>query len=120
MKLYINRKPVTMKINYDKKAVWLWCLIKYNKIFKKDFIAITNPITGTIHSLETITPHDSTYEHEKIHVLQSCYHGRLKFLIFYLFYTIKYGYDKNPLEIEAYQNQNTCQCIEKDETIYKK
>jgi hypothetical protein len=46
---------------------------------------------------------DATLRHESIHVGQWHTLGfwGLGFLVLYLFYSIKYGYDKNPLEVEA-------------------
>lgn len=118
MKLYLNRQPVKMKINYNTKSFWLWCLIIYNKIFNTNFTAVTNPITSTIHGIIDIKEHDTTYEHEKIHLLQIQRVGRFKFLVMYLFYSIKCGYYNNPFEREAFDNQYNCQCIQGDTTIY--
>ncbi|MGB0881864.1 MAG: hypothetical protein ACPGSO_02845 [Vicingaceae bacterium] len=43
--------------------------------------------------------------HEYIHILQQNELGFLRFVFIYLFYSVKYGYDKNPFEIEAYKFQ---------------
>jgi len=39
--------------------------------------------------------------HESVHVEQYKRLGTIKFLAMYLYYSIKYGYEKNPLEVEA-------------------
>ena len=41
------------------------------------------------------------YNHEACHIEQVKKEGRLKFVIKYLFYNIKYGYRNNPYEVEA-------------------
>ena len=46
---------------------------------------------------------ESMYKHELCHIEQIKRDGRLKFICKYLYYNIKYGYDKNPYEIEARQ-----------------
>ena len=44
---------------------------------------------------------ESHYNHEACHIEQVKKEGRLKFIIKYLFYNIKYGYQNNPYEVEA-------------------
>jgi len=43
--------------------------------------------------------------HETIHFFQMQKEGLIKFYIKYMYYTIRYGYDNNPYEIEAYKEQ---------------
>lgn len=43
--------------------------------------------------------------HETIHIHQMQTDGLFKFYIKYMYYTIRYGYDNNPYEIEAYAKQ---------------
>lgn len=40
--------------------------------------------------------------HERVHVEQMRRDGWLKFRILYFYYTLRYGYEKNPYEVEAY------------------
>lgn len=44
---------------------------------------------------------ESHYNHEACHIEQVKRDGRLKFIVKYLFYNIKYGYKNNPYEVEA-------------------
>jgi len=39
--------------------------------------------------------------HEEVHMAQHKQHGKVKFLILYSWYTLRYGYWNNPFEIEA-------------------
>jgi hypothetical protein len=39
--------------------------------------------------------------HERIHVMQWWQHWIIGFVILYLYYTLKFGYWDNPLEVEA-------------------
>ncbi|MGG8495969.1 hypothetical protein ACQY1Q_06110 [Tenacibaculum sp. TC6] len=49
--------------------------------------------------------------HEIVHWKQFQENGLLLFLIKFFFYQIKYGYDKNPMEIEARFNESDfCKC----------
>lgn len=85
------------------------CLIVFlvNKIFKQHFVAITNTFNDRVHVLskvyfESIIESDLLYKHELVHVLQVRKHGRFKFLVLNTINFIKFGYDKNPFEVEAY------------------
>ncbi len=44
---------------------------------------------------------DETYAHECYHLEQVESEGRFKFVVKYLWYLIRYGYDNNPYEVEA-------------------
>ena len=44
---------------------------------------------------------DQTHAHEMVHVEQIRREGLLKFYIKYLWYNLRYGYKKNPYEVEA-------------------
>lgn len=48
---------------------------------------------------------DYILKHEYCHTLQYKKYGVVGFLLRYVWYSIKYGYSKNPLEVEAYQYQ---------------
>lgn len=41
------------------------------------------------------------YNHEAYHIEQVKRDGRLKFVIKYLYYNLRYGYHNNPYEVEA-------------------
>jgi hypothetical protein len=47
-------------------------------------------------------PADWLRKHEWVHVMQVRRHGWLKFYVMYLYYQVRFGYEKNPFEIEAY------------------
>ena len=82
-------------------------LIIVNKIFKKSFNAITNPLSHKIHLISKEEydnfEYNNLYGHELIHLRQIKFYGQIKFLFKYLIFSIKYGYDKNPLELQAYK-----------------
>lgn len=45
-------------------------------------------------------------EHEKIHIKQQAKGWLVGFYIMYLYYSARYGYKKNPYEVEAYKHQD--------------
>ena len=47
------------------------------------------------------TPTIKMQRHEKQHLIQIAKEGSWKFVFKYLFYLLKYGYTKNPYEVEA-------------------
>lgn len=63
------------------------------------FWGITLP-TG-IYILEEHLCNERLIEHEKVHAAQYERYGVLGFFARYLYFNIKYGYKKNPLEVEA-------------------
>lgn len=86
------------------------CLIVYivNRIRKDNFVAIVNAFNSRVHILnityfEGLNEDDLLYKHELVHLYQIKEIGRFKFIILYLFYSIRYGYRKNPFEVEAYR-----------------
>ena len=86
------------------------CLIVYivNRIRKDNFVAIVNAFNSRVHILnityfEGLNEDDLLYKHELVHLYQIKKIGRFKFIILYLFYSIRYGYRKNPFEVEAYR-----------------
>ena len=88
----------------------LLCLIVkiVNKITKNSFIAITNIFNKRVHIIsfiyyDKINEDEILYKHELCHIYQVKKLGLPLFLIKDIFYTLKYGYAKNPLEIEAYE-----------------
>ena len=44
---------------------------------------------------------ESTYRHELVHVAQFERYGLIGFMARYLYYQVVYGYQLNPLEVEA-------------------
>jgi len=44
-------------------------------------------------------------KHEYVHIEQIHRHGILKFYLLYIYYSIRFGYEKNPFEIEAYTKE---------------
>jgi hypothetical protein len=51
-------------------------------------------------------PKSTTIKHEHVHIKQIQRLGVIKFYITYLYYSMKHGYEGNPLEIEAYIKQD--------------
>jgi len=49
---------------------------------------------------------DRLYRHELQHCYQVASLGRLKFYSTYIWYQIRYGYKKNPFEVEANQRED--------------
>ena len=48
----------------------------------------------------------SLIEHEKIHIKQQVTHLLVLFYIKYAYYHLRYGYEKNPFEVYAYEHQD--------------
>lgn len=46
-------------------------------------------------------------KHELAHIEQYQRYGVMKFLLLYIWYSIKYGYYNNPFEIEARENEKS-------------
>ena len=93
-----------------KKAVGIFNLILY--IFEKSkckgrgkeecYAAMINPFTLNIVTRKKDLLIDKfLYIHETCHIIQVKRDGRIKFLIKYLFFNLKYGYYNNPYEVEA-------------------
>ena len=79
----------------------------FQKIIKKysNLNAMTIPPFGMFFMPGTFV--DSTIRHELIHWEQYKRFGVLGFYILYFYYSLKYGYWDNPLEIEAYAVNGT-------------
>lgn len=45
---------------------------------------------------------DAIIAHERVHLDQIARHGPLRFTCLYLWWLIRYGYERNPFEVEAY------------------
>ena len=107
---YVKIKKVKRvdEIVFVNRSLYSLLLHIVNKIFKQEFVAITNAFNNRIHIIskayfDSITNNDLLYKHELVHLYQIRKFGKLKFILKYLFFSIKYGYNKNELEIEAYE-----------------
>ena len=77
-------------------------LMFFRKVKKAERAAMIDPFFLNI--LAYPKPYEiteATYAHEQAHIEQVKRDGRLKFIFKYLWYSIRYGYDKNPYEVEA-------------------
>ena len=77
-------------------------LMVFRKVTKADKVAMIDPLFLNI--LAYPKPYEiteATHAHEQAHIAQVKKDGRLKFIFKYLWYSIRYGYDKNPYEVEA-------------------
>ena len=54
-----------------------------------------------------------TINHEKIHFQQSIELGVIGFYLIYLYWHLRYGYKGNPFEVEAFDNEDDLQYIDK-------
>ena len=65
-------------------------------------------INGSIWILADLPPErkEQVKLHENKHLLQMKQDGKFKFLVKYCYFAIKYGYHKNPFEIEARRYAN--------------
>lgn len=76
-------------------------------VFKKTMciptskVAMIDPVFLNILTIGEPYITDIHYKHEYCHIKQVRREGRLKFIIKYLYYNIKYGYRNNPYETEA-------------------
>lgn len=88
-----------------KKAYFPFNIILW--VFKKTMcspaskVAMIDPIFLNILTIGEPYISETHYKHEHCHIKQVRREGRLKFIIKYLYYNIKYGYKNNPYEIEA-------------------
>ena len=55
---------------------------------------------------------DKTLNHEKIHFEQQKELWIIGFYMLYIFFHLKFGYNHNPFEIEAYENESNLKYIE--------
>lgn len=93
-----------------KKAYFPFNIILW--VFKKTMcsptskVAMIDPIFLNILTIGEPYISETHYKHEHCHIKQVRREGRLKFIIKYLYYNIKYGYKNNPYEIEANREAN--------------
>ena len=97
-----------VKVN---KAYFPYNLILF--IFKKTMrkpnakVAMIDPIFLKILTLGDPYITEKHYNHEYRHIQQVKKLGRFKFIIKYLYYSIRYGYTNNPFEVDARENVKT-------------
>jgi hypothetical protein len=65
------------------------------------FAAITMP-WRRVYILAEWKDHPGVNAHECVHLAQIDRHGPIWFTILYLWWLARYGYRRNPLEVEAY------------------
>lgn len=103
---YINVYPATL-------LFWLILTI-FQKINNAEYVAMINPFTLRVLTLgkRNLDKFDTEnlyiyripvrmHSHEMRHIYQVKSEGRIKFVVKYLWYNIKYGYHMNPYEIDA-------------------
>ena len=87
---------------------WLRLFFINTDVYKNKNIkvAMIDPIFLNILTIGEPYISETHYKHEHCHIKQVRREGRLKFIIKYLYYNIKYGYKNNPYEIEANREAN--------------
>lgn len=103
----VKRVRKVAEIVFINRSVLCLILTIVNKLFKKRFEAITNLFNDRVHIVsfnyfDKISEADILYKHELVHVLQCKKHKRFIFIVLYLINSIRFGYSKNPFEVEAY------------------
>ena len=68
------------------------------RLFPRKFDAVT---LGRHVFFRSSTPSERLIRHEAVHVGQYQREGVVKFLVKYLYYSARYGYEQNPYEVEA-------------------
>ena len=79
--------------------LWVFYIIHHKLPFHE--VAMINPFTLNIVTIGDEWIDKKMFRHEYRHIQQVKKLGRFKFLFYYLYYNIKYGYEKNPFEIDA-------------------
>jgi len=99
----LNTKHKILKVKIIQNKLVDWILNKIsNKSLKIDGLTIGRLIFIRKNYLDI-----TLLAHELVHVLQYNQIGFFKFIYKYLKYNNKYGYRKNPFEIEAYKKQSS-------------
>lgn len=77
-------------------------------VLKADNCAIVFGQTIYLHhiTITEIKNNPTLLSHELTHVLQWKKYGRLVFPLLYFWYTVRFGYYRNPLEAEARANES--------------
>ena len=81
--------------NHRLMPVWM------RPLLPKRFVAITLSKTLIYYRTSEHLENQKLRAHETCHAKQYARMGWFKFIITYLYYTCRYGYKANPLEIEA-------------------
>lgn len=68
---------------------------------RNEFAAVTMP-WRRVYVLPEWMGHPAIIAHEQVHLDQIERDGPAKFTILYLWWLLRYGYERNPYEIEAY------------------
>lgn len=93
-----------MNIRIKEKSILALLAAKKLKVHKVAMV-----IGRTIHLHNTTTEDflkdERWVKHERTHIDQYKKYGLLKFLTLYTWYSIKYGYHNNPLEVEAREKE---------------
>lgn len=79
--------------------LWIFFIIRHKEAYHE--VAMIDPFRLKIISIGDNLIPEKMHKHEACHIEQVKKEGRLKFIIKYLFYNIKYGYQNNPYEVEA-------------------
>jgi hypothetical protein len=91
----MNTINIFMKTKTAKGPI-LWFLETF------DYSAITMPWQTVYLRPDRVGPqYQRLLDHESVHIDQIQKMGAVKFTVLYLWYNIRYGYQNNPLEIEA-------------------
>jgi len=68
---------------------------------RHDFAAVTMP-WRRVYMLQQYAHRTDIIAHERIHLEQIDRYGPARFTILYLWWLLRFGYEGNPLEVEAY------------------
>ena len=100
------KKDFALKVSIKEKS-FIACIAA--KLLRQKKVAI---VTGNIIHLwntgkEEFLQNKTWLQHELVHVLQYREHGRIKFVLLYIWESLKTGYHKNKFETEArlYENE---------------
>lgn len=110
--LYFKHKMVKIKENATIARIAAWKL-------KSKSMAITIGSTIYLHNAkrQTLIQNKAWLRHELKHVEQYQRLGFLRFLVLYIWYSIKHGYYLNPLEIEARLAEQDADILDRHEWI---
>jgi hypothetical protein len=79
-------------------AGWFW-----GRFLRLTGIAAITMPWGRVYMREEYYDHPELRGHESVHLAQIKRDGAIRFSIKYLYWLTKYGYRKNPYEVEAYE-----------------
>ncbi len=92
--------PVTRNFTFHTDVAWM-------KQIKTGNGHMAGIVLGS-HICFAYKPEDiepTLFRHELEHVYQQIRDGRVRFYLKYIYYSLRYGYQNNPYELEAYENQ---------------